>query len=114
DAWFVGYTPRYVTGTWVGFDDPNCLGKAETGSRAASPVWLGFMKKILKNKPVRVFNAPQCVIFSKIDAETGLLPIPESKKTIFECFKEGTVPTEYTKKPGSITEPEQFYKSGMQ
>ncbi len=113
DAWFVGYTPRYITGTWVGFDDENCLGKAETGSRAASPIWLGFMKKILKNKPVRLFQAPEGVIFSKIDAETGLLPAVESKKTIFECFKEGTVPTEYTKKSDSITEPEQFYKSDM-
>lgn len=113
DAWFVGYTPRYITGTWVGFDDVNCLGKSETGSRAASPIWLGFMKKILKNKPVGVFNVPEGVVFSKIDAETGLLPSSESKKTIFECFKDGTVPTEYTKKLGSITEPEQFYKSGM-
>jgi penicillin-binding protein 1A len=41
------------------------------------------------------------------------LPIPESKKTIFECFKEGTVPTEYTKKPDAMTEPEEFYKSDM-
>ena len=52
-------------------------------------------------------------VFSKIDAETGLLPIPESKKTIFECFKEGSVPTEYTKEPNSMTEPEQFFKSDM-
>jgi len=71
------------------------------------------MKKILKNKPVRVFQAPEGVVFSKIDAQTGLLPGVESKKTIFECFKEGTVPTEYTKKPDSITGPEQFYKSDM-
>ncbi|MFO7559809.1 MAG: PBP1A family penicillin-binding protein [Desulfobacterales bacterium] len=113
DAWFVGYTPGYVTGTWVGFDEEQSLGKGETGSRAASPIWLGFMGKILKDKPVRVFQVPEGVVFSKIDAETGKLPIPESKKTIFECFKEGTVPTEYTKKPGSVTEAEQFFKNGI-
>ena len=113
DAWFVGYTPRYTTGTWVGFDDESSLGKSETGSRAASPIWLGFMQKVLAGKPVRVFQVPEGVVFSKIDAETGLLPIPESKKTIFECFKEGSVPTEYTKEPGSMTEPEQFFKSDM-
>ncbi|MFH1991328.1 MAG: PBP1A family penicillin-binding protein [Pseudomonadota bacterium] len=113
DAWFIGFTPRYVTGTWVGFDDEGSLGKFETGARAASPIWLGFMKKILKDKPVRAFQVPEGIVFSKIDAETGLLPIPESKKTIFECFKEGAVPTEYTKKPDSVTEPEQFYKSDM-
>lgn len=113
DAWFVGFTPRYITGTWVGFDDESSLGKGETGSRAASPIWLGFMKYVLADKPVKVFHIPEGVVFSKIDAETGLLPIPESKKTIFECFKEGTIPTEYTKRPDSITEPENFFKSGM-
>ncbi|MBW2660420.1 MAG: PBP1A family penicillin-binding protein [Deltaproteobacteria bacterium] len=113
DAWFVGYTPGYITGVWVGFDNESSLGKSETGSRAASPIWLDFMKRILKDKPVRIFNVPEGVVFSKIDAETGLLPIPESKKTIFECFKEGTVPTEYSKKQDSITEPEQFFKSDM-
>ena len=113
DAWFVGYTPRYITGTWVGFDEEGPLGKDETGSRAASPIWLGFMKRILEDKPIRVFQVPEGVVFSKIDAETGLLPIPESKKVIFECFKEGTAPTEYTKKPDAVTEHEDFYKQGM-
>ncbi|MBU4415240.1 MAG: PBP1A family penicillin-binding protein [Proteobacteria bacterium] len=113
DAWFVGFTPRYITGTWVGFDDESSLGKGETGSKAASPIWLGFMKYVLADKPVKVFHIPEGVVFSKIDAETGLLPIPESKKTIFECFKEGTIPTEYTKRPDSINEPENFFKSGM-
>ena len=113
DAWFAGYTPRYTTGTWVGFDDESSLGKSETGSRAASPIWLGFVKKVLAGKPVRVFQVPEGVVFSKIDAETGLLPIPESEKTIFESFKEGTVPTEYTKKPDTLTEPEEFFKSDM-
>ena len=113
DAWFVGFTPRYITGTWVGFDDESSLGKGESGSRTASPIWLGFMKYVLADKPVKVFHIPEGVVFSKIDAETGLLPIPESKRTIFECFKEGTVPTEYTTKPDSINEPENFFKSGM-
>jgi penicillin-binding protein 1A len=113
DAWFLGYTPRYTTGTWVGFDEERSLGEGETGSRAASPIWLGFMKRILSDKPIRVFQVPDGIVFSKIDAKTGLLPIPESENTIFECFKEGTVPTEYTKKPGTLTEPEEFFKSDL-
>ena len=71
------------------------------------------MKQLLADKPVRVFQVPEGVVFSQIDPETGLLPIPESKETIFECFKEGSVPTEYTKKPDSITEPEKFFKMDM-
>ena len=113
DAWFVGYTPRFVTGTWVGFDEESSLGEGETGSRAASPIWLGFMKKILADKAIRVFQVPEGVVFSKIDAKTGLLPSSESKEVIFECFKEGTAPTRYTPKPGSLSDPEQFFKSGM-
>jgi len=113
DAWFIGYTPRYIAGTWVGFDEEDSLGKSETGSSAASPIWLGFMMKVLADKPVKIFQVPEGVVFSKIDAKTGLLSIPESEKTIFECFKEGTVPTEYTKKPDAITEPEQFFKKGI-
>jgi len=113
DAWFVGYTPRYTTGVWVGFDEEASLGQHETGSRAASPIWVEFMKQLLKDKSVRIFQVPESVVFSQIDAKTGLLPIPESEKTIFECFKEGTVPTEYTPKPDSVTEPEQFFKMDM-
>ncbi len=113
DAWFMGYTPRFVTGTWVGFDDEASLGKGETGSRTASPIWLGFMQQVLEGKPVRVFQVPDGVMFAKIDAETGLLSIPESKKTIFECFKEGTAPTEYTIKPGTITGSGEFFKLDM-
>ncbi len=113
DAWFVGYTPRFISGIWVGYDNGRTLGKGETGSRTASPIWLGFMKTITKNKSVRAFQVPEGVVFAKIDAETGLLPIPESGKTLFECFKEGTVPTEYTQKPNTIVDAESFFKSDM-
>jgi penicillin-binding protein 1A len=113
DAWFVGFVPQYTAGVWVGFDEEASLGKYETGSRAASPIWVGFMKRILKDKPVKVFEVPEGVVFTQIDAQTGLLPIPESQETIFECFKEGTVPTETTPKPDTVTEPEQFFKMDM-
>jgi penicillin-binding protein 1A len=113
DAWFVGYTPDYVAGVWVGYDGKRSIGKGETGSRAASPIWLGFMKKILADKPIKVFQVPEGVVFSKIDAKSGLLPSADSEKTIFECFKEGTIPTEHTKKPEIIIEKEDFFKLDM-
>ncbi|MBW2412469.1 MAG: penicillin-binding protein, partial [Deltaproteobacteria bacterium] len=113
DAWFMGYTPELITGVWVGFDDEAPLGKSETGSRAASPIWLGFMKEVLDGNPVKVFPVPEGVVFTQIDAETGLLPIPESKKTVFVCFKEGTVPTDSTKPPDEITEEDDFFKKDL-
>lgn len=113
DAWFVGYTPQLITGVWVGFDGQEPMGKGEQGARTASPIWLGFMKRALDGQPVEVFEAPDEIVFAKIDAETGLLPIPESKKTIFECFKDGTVPTDYTKRPGEVTERADFFKKDL-
>jgi penicillin-binding protein 1A len=113
DAWFMGYTPRYITGVWVGFDDEAPLGKSETGSRAAAPIWLGYMKRILADKPPQIFEVPEGIVFTKIDAETGLLPIPESKETVFVSFKEGTEPTEYSKRPDEIADTGEFFKKDL-
>ncbi len=113
DAWFLGYTPRYTTGVWVGLDQEAPLGKGETGSRAASPIWLNYMQNALKGRPARTFNVPEGIVFAKIDAKTGLLPIEESENTLFECFKEGTLPTEYTQKPNAASGSEDLFKEGI-
>jgi len=113
DAWYLGYTREYIAGTWVGFDEEAPLGKTETGAVAAIPIWLGFMKRVLSNQPAQAFEPPEGVVFAKIDAETGLLPVPESRKTIFECFKDGTVPSEFTKRPGEVKETEDFLKKDL-
>ncbi len=113
DAWFLGYTPAYTTGVWVGLDQGGSMGKGETGSRTASPIWLDYMQQVLEGKPVRAFTVPDGVVFAKIDADTGLLPIKESKKTFFECFKEGTVPTEYTPKPDTVINTDDLFKQGI-
>ncbi|SDU08465.1 penicillin-binding protein 1A [Desulfobacula phenolica] len=113
DAWFLGYTPRYTTGVWVGLDQEAPLGKGETGSRAASPIWLEYMKNALEGKPVRTFNVPEGIVFGKIDAKTGLLPTEESEKTVFECFKEGTIPTEFSPKSDTASDTEELFKQGI-
>ena len=99
DAWFIGYTPDLIAGVWVGFDEEASLGKYETGSRAASPIWLAYMEEVLKDKPVDDFVVPQGIVFKKIDPETGLLAASDDEKAIFECFKEGTAPTVYADRP---------------
>jgi len=101
DAWFMGFTPGLVTGVWVGYDDRRAMGKGETGSRAASPIWLAFMSEVLNDRPVVDFGVPEGVVFAKIDAKTGLLAGPHSKKTVFQAFKEGSEPKEYSPKPAS-------------
>ncbi|RLB07896.1 MAG: penicillin-binding protein [Deltaproteobacteria bacterium] len=110
DAWFVGYTPDLITGVWVGFDEKKPLGRFETGSRAASPIWVSFMKKALEAKPVKNFPIPEGIVFAKIDPTTGLLAPPGEKEAIFECFKEGTQPTTFASEASS-TQIEDFLKS---
>lgn len=110
DAWFVGYTPDLITGVWVGFDEKKPLGKFETGSRAASPIWLSFMQKALAGTPATNFPIPEGIVFAKIDPKTGLLASPGAKEFVFECFKEGTQPTQYASEASS-TEDEDFLKS---
>jgi penicillin-binding protein 1A len=94
DAWFIGFTPDLAAGVWVGYDQLRPLGPAETGGRAAAPIWTSFMKGAISGTPVKGFTVPEDVVFVKIDKETGLLATPKSRETVFECFKEGTEPTE--------------------
>jgi penicillin-binding protein 1A len=92
DAWFVGYTPQLTTGVWVGNDIKVPLGRGETGAKAAIPIWLGFMQKALKNKPVEQFKVPEGVIYADIDSRNGRAASTGSGHAIRECFKEGTGP----------------------
>ena len=110
DAWFVGYTPELITGVWVGFDEKKPLGRFETGSRAACPIWLSFMQKALAGKPARNFPIPEGIVFAKINAKTGLLASPGAKEVVFECFKEGTQPTTYGSET-TFPEDEDFLRS---
>jgi len=113
DAWFIGYTTDYITGTWVGYDQARTLGKNETGSKAACPVWIDFMQKIHKEIPKKDFEVPDNIIFQKIDAKTGLLPGPDTEKTIYECFVKGTEPKVRTPAKEKIDDKTEFFKYGM-
>jgi len=101
DAWFMGFTPELVTGVWVGYDDSQEMGDGETGSRAASPIWLHFMQEVLADVPVKDFPVPEGVVFAKIDGETGRLAGRYTKESVFQAFKEGTEPTDYSPSPAA-------------
>ena len=112
DAWFIGFDPTLVTGVWVGYDDSRQMGKGETGSRVACPIWLYFMREVLKGKPIIPFQHPEGVVITKIDAKTGLLASPSSQKTCFQAFKKGTEPATYSPKPDS-GKPGEFFQLDM-
>ncbi len=58
DAWFVGFSPSISCGVWVGYDEKKFLGARETGSRAALPIWMDFMKAALAGKDPGEFQPP--------------------------------------------------------
>lgn len=97
DAWFVGYTPDYTCGVWVGFDDEVSIGDGETGGRAAAPIWGYFIRNLLSGKPIREFQSPSSIEFRKVDPKTGLLT--SAPDGIKEIFKTGSGPTQASQKP---------------
>ena len=62
DAWFAGYQPTLAAITWFGFDSPKSLGKNQTGSAVALPIWIDFMKHALKNVPVTFPIEPRGIV----------------------------------------------------
>jgi penicillin-binding protein 1A len=66
DTWFVGFSPEFTAGVWVGFDEKRPLGSREEGARAALPVWGYFMAEVLKNRPERDFPVPPDVSFTEM------------------------------------------------
>jgi penicillin-binding protein 1A len=71
NAWFIGYTPQLVTGVWVGYDRPRSLGKDETGSRVAVPIWTHFMQEALAGTPTEDFPIPERVVLVPVDLVAG-------------------------------------------
>ena len=69
NAWFIGFTPQLATGVWVGYDRPRSLGKDETGSRVAVPIWTTFMQAALAGMPAEDFPIPEKVVLVPVDLD---------------------------------------------
>ena len=87
DTWFIGFTSNLVVGVYVGYDNPIRLGKYETGSKTALPIFKEFIKKAVNNYEARPFKIAKGIKMMVIDAETGKKADFGSKKTIIESFK---------------------------
>lgn len=71
DAWFIGFSPDLVAGSFIGFDQPHTLGGHETGGATALPIWIEFMKQALADKPSTPFRMPTGVKLVRVDRSTG-------------------------------------------
>ncbi len=93
DAWFMGFSPDLVVGTYIGFDNPKTLGKDETGSSVAVPIFRDFMEAALKDQPNIPFRIPPGISLVRVNPNNGQLASASERGTILEAFKPGTEPT---------------------
>ncbi len=94
DAWFAGYNPDVVAVSWVGYPQPRNLGRGETGSRAALPIWIDFMRTALKDVPEKSHPRPP-----------GLMPIRHADSSQIDYhYQENPPPTPPTAELPDIPE----------
>ena len=91
DTWFVGFTSKLVIGVYVGFDEPQTLGKRETGAKTAMPIFKEFVKKAVKKKDARPFKVADNITMMVVDAKTGKKASFGTKKTIIEVYKKDKI-----------------------
>ena len=91
DTWFIGFTSNLVIGVYVGMDNPQSLGKYETGSRVALPIFENFVKKAIKKSDARPFKSAQGITMMVVDSLTGQKAKFSSKDTIIEAYKNKNV-----------------------
>ncbi len=93
DTWFMGFSPDLAVGVFCGMDTPIPLGRRETGSSVAAPVFRDFMAAALKDKPSIPFRIPPNIHLVRVDARTGQLAGNGTSNVILEAFKPGSVPS---------------------
>jgi penicillin-binding protein 1A len=83
DAWFAGFTPSLTVAVWVGFDAKVSLGNKEAGAAVALPIWIDYMREILKDTPPENFATVD--IPQEGPPETpDIMTYPEQKKLFVE------------------------------
>jgi len=91
DAWFIGFTSNLVIGVYVGMDNPQPLGKFETGSKTALPIFKNFIEVAINKSDARPFKVAEGITMMVIDPITGQKAKFSSKNTILEAYKSKNV-----------------------
>ena len=87
DAWFIGFSSNLVIGVYIGFDNPKTLGKFETGSKAALPIFKDFVENALFKDDFEDFKIPENIYLTSLNYDTGLKSVPGEKNMIIEALK---------------------------
>ena len=73
DAWFIGFTPKLVTGVWVGFDQPRTILPNGFAADVAVPAWATFMKAATNRDKPEWLTAPAGITSARVCRLSGLL-----------------------------------------
>ncbi len=103
DAWFVGFSPRFLAAVWVGYDDNRAVHLS--GTQAAVPIFADFSKALPPQFFAGSFPVPSDVVTAEIDPETGMLATPECPARMTEVFISGTEPTQTCPAHGGASPP---------
>ncbi len=87
DAWFIGFSSNLVIGVYIGYDNPKTLGKFETGSKAALPIFKDFVEKALYKEDFQEFEIPENIYLTSLNYDTGLKSASSDKNIITEALK---------------------------
>jgi penicillin-binding protein 1A len=87
DAWFIGFSSNLVIGVYIGYDNPKTLGKFETGSKAALPIFKDFVEKTLYKEDFNEFEIPENIYLTSINYDTGAKSKSGEKNSITEALK---------------------------
>ncbi|ERP31763.1 penicillin-binding protein 1A [Chitinivibrio alkaliphilus] len=96
DAWFVGYTPRYTTGVWVGADQRRTMGRGITGSRGAIPIWTPLMQSLHDEASREEFPLTDEVVEHRVCEDTGELATSHCPRRYTTHFLRSNVPDRCT------------------
>ncbi len=91
DAWFIGFSSNLVIGVYIGYDTPRTLGKFETGSKAALPIFKNFVEKALFKEDFAEFKIPENIYLTSLNYDTGLKSAAGEKNVIIEALKVGDI-----------------------
>ena len=91
DAWFIGATSNLIVGVYIGFDNPKTLGRYETGSKAALPIFKKFVSQALYKDEFKSFKIPKEIFFAAINHNTGKIENFSNRNAIIEAFKSSDV-----------------------
>ena len=87
DAWFIGFSSNLVIGVYIGYDNPKTLGKFETGSKVALPIFKDFVENALYKEDFKEFPIPENIYLTSLNYDSGIKSLSGEENSIIEALK---------------------------